>query len=289
MAIQLKNPESDATSRQLYKLHKLTGRSIEELESMNLNMQDASDRIDELENPRMTNGVKEEKESGYKRPPFSEAHVTIIEGDQRAGKSNTAVGMISDAYDNDCARVFCEEVLKIKCKVINFNRRSRKGKVLYKGRKRTLRVPQKYELHSPMRIFSNIHLYGMPYRYCPTFGDILAWLKAGIIKNGWLLIDESYIGMNARAGMTAFGKEIQKEAFQFAKSQLDVIIISHLPRLIDWTLRTIPTTHIVCSYNKKTRTITAVIKKRGEAGSRGITFDATQYWGKFKTLEKVTG
>ena len=220
--------------------------------------------------------------------PYTEARVTIIDGEQGDGKSCTATARVRDAYDKDCIRVFCENILKIKCVVKNYNRKSRIAKIKYNGRLKLVQIPPDYKLRSPMKIFCNYHLYGIPFIYCPSFHHILAWLEQGIIVKGWLIVDEAYVGMNARASMNQLGKELEKQYFQFRKMQLDVVIVTPMARLIDWTMRMIPTERIHCTYNKKTRRITLTIKKKGIHGERKVDYDATQYWGNYRTNERIT-
>ncbi len=227
------------------------------------------------------------EEERYVRPPFTEAHVTIIEGDNRSGKTNTAVARIVDSYWKDCVRIYCENVLHVKCDVRSYNRKNRVAKIRHKGGLRLLRIPQNYKLHSPMRIFCNFHLYGIPFTYCPSFIHMLTWLKQGKILDGWLVVDEAYVGMNARASMSTLGKALEEMYPQFAKMQLDVIIVTPMARLIDWVLRTIPTEHIHCEFNPKTRKITLTIRKKGIKGEQKVDYDATQYWPNFKTNERI--
>ena len=220
------------------------------------------------------------------RQPFTEARVTIIEGDQGSGKSNTGTARIVDAYRKDCVRGFCREK-KIDCIVKTYNHKKRAAKVRYKGELKLLQIPLEYKLHSDLRIYANFHLYGIRYVYCDSFGQILEWLKDGTIIGGILVIDEYYIGGNARESMGKLGKELLKQSFQYRKMQLEVIIITPMARLIDWTARIIPTEHIWCSYNEKTRRITLTIKKKGVKGTKEVTYDATQYWGNYWTNERV--
>jgi len=281
--VVLNNPNAPATKRQLFKIHQLTGDDTGELI---LTMQEASDKIEELELSQVSvNETPVIPTDG--RAPFTEAHVTIIEGQQRSGKTNTAVGKVRDSYDNDCVSIFCDKILKIKCEVIGYDRKYRIAKIKYQGERKLIRIPQAYELRSPMRIFCNFHLFGIPYTYCPSFRHILYWLKKGIIRDGWLILDEAHVGMNARGSMTLLGKELETQSFQYGKMQLDVIIITHMARMIDWALRTIPTEHINCTYNKKTRKVAYTLKKKGEQGSKEIVYDATQYFGNYWTNERI--
>lgn len=225
----------------------------------------------------------------YAPAPFTEARVCLVEGDQGGGKSTFGVARIRDAYDNDCARIFCENVLKIKCEIKHYDRRHRVVKIRYNGGLRLLRIPQNYKLYSPMgeHIFANIHLYGIPYRFCPSFEHLMLWLKQGKMVDGWLLVDEAYLGMNARACMTVLGKELESQYFQFRKMRLNIIIVSPMARLIDWTMRTIPTEHVRCEYNEKTCKVTATIRKRGKRGERKVDFEGIQYWPNFRTNERI--
>ena len=222
------------------------------------------------------------------KQPHTEAHVRIVEGDQRSGKTCYAVGYIKDTYDKDCVNIFCRDVLKIDCIVKSYDRKTRVARIKYNGENKLIQIPISYELISPLRIFSNIHLYGIPYVYIPSFTIMLKWLQQGVISNGWLLADEAHRGMSARGGMSKMGRAFVDEYFQFGKSLLDVILITHMSRLIDWTARAIPTERIHCSYNEKTYKITYSKKKRGEQGTKEITFDARQYFPYYETNEKVT-
>jgi hypothetical protein len=127
----------------------------------------------------------------------------------------------------------------------------------------------------------------MPYVYVPSFRHMLKWLKCGLISNGWLIMDEAHVGINARAGMTKLGQELVKQCFQFGKSKLDVMLITHMARLIDWTFRTVPTQRVHCSYDAKRHEVTYTLRKKDQKGTTEHTFDATQYWGSYRTNEKV--
>lgn len=280
--VTIKNPDAPATAKQLYRLHELTGRDTRDWD---LTKQKASNAIENLELKelaRNTDLIIPDDAS-----PHTEAHVKIITGAQRGGKTGTAVGFIKDSYDKDCVRIYCEKIFHVKCEVKAYYRKDRVAKIKHEGKVKYIEIPKEYKLHSPMRIFSNIHLFGMPYVYIPTFRHLIKWLKIGFIKKGWVLVDEAHLGINARAGMTQLGQELEKQSFQFGKMELDVIIITHMTRLIDWAIRTIPTEKLDCIYNPKNHKVTYAIKKKGQSGEREVTYDATQYWGNYWTNEKV--
>lgn len=284
--VTLRHPEAPASSKQLYRLRQLFDKMTMQEASDMISTLEAKDLKDLMVKPAVSPQLKQRKKE-YIRPPFTEAHVTIIEGDQRQGKTSTAVARIIDAYYNDCVRVFCEEVLHIKCEPKGYNYRTRRAKIKYAGDLKTLVVPQNYRMHSPMPIFSNVRLFGIPHYFCPSFNHILAWLKQDIITNCWLLADEAYVGMNARASMQALGKELANQYWQFGKMQLDVIIVTPMARLIDWELRTIPTEHIRCEYNSKTEKITLAIRKRGVRGERKLDYNAPYYRRFYDTNQRI--
>lgn len=275
----IKSPEAPATKKQLYRLQELTG-------GWKLNKQMASDIIQVMELNRLAQD-RDAQKMDYSDVPFEEPRVWIVEGEQRSGKTCTGVAKIVDAYHLDCVRIYCEEVLKIKCEVKSYDSRHRVAKIKQEGQIKVVSIPLNYKLHSPMRIYSNIHLFGVPYVFCPSFRHILYWLKSGFMTHGWLLMDEAHVGINARASMTELGQEMEKQSFQYGKAMLNVIIITHMARMIDWTARTIPTERLSCSYDKKTKYITYTMRKKGERGTREISYFAPQYFPYYWTNERI--
>ena len=278
MPILLKTPDAQATPKQLYKLHQLTG---EDTSNSKLTMQQASDAIDKLTNGQIPI-VQDDAPL-----PFNEAKVTLIEGDQGSGKSVTAVGMVVDSWYRACIVNYLKESgIEGICK--GYDRIHRIARIKTKTGTKLIRIPQEYELHSSLRIFANFHLYGIPFVYIPSFGHLLQWLKAGLIVNAILLIDEYYIGGNARDCMSAFGKELEKQSFQMRKMQLEVSLITPIASLIDKYARLTPTKHILCSYDKKRYEVTLTVKEKGVRGSRVLPpFDARQYFPFYWTNERI--
>lgn len=221
------------------------------------------------------------------KQPFNYARVTIIEGEQGSGKSCTGVARVVDAYFKDCVEIYCLEKLNIVCEAKAYDRKNRVARIKYNGDIKLIRIPLSYKLHSLINIFANFHFFGIKYKYYPSFQKILEGLKNGEINEGKLVIDEAYIGINARESMSALGKELEKQSFQYRKMQLEVIIITPMARLIDWTARIIPTERISCSYNERTYEITLTIKKKGQRGTKEVTYDATQYFPNYWTNERV--
>lgn len=277
--VVMKTPDAPATEKQLRYLHSLTG---EDTSAWNLTMQQASDRIQAIERQSViAQPVLEDDD------PFSEAHVQIVEGDQRSGKTNYAVGKIVDAYDRDCVRIFCKNMLCMDVVAKSYDRASRIAKIKIGKNISLIRIPSDYTMQTPMKIFANIHLFGVRYCFIPSFAYLLAGLKSGFISDGHLLVDEAHKGMGARGSMTTLGKGFMEEYFQFGKSKLDVFIVTHIARLVDWTARTIPTTRIHTTYNEQTKEITYTLRTKGDQTTKEITYDSRRYWPFYRTNEKV--
>jgi hypothetical protein len=109
----------------------------------------------------------------------------------------------------------------------------------------------------------------------------------GLLVDGWLLVDEYYVGGNARDSMTAFGKEMEKQSYQMRKMQLEVVIITPHAKLIDKWTRLTPTKHILCSCDAH-KMITLTVRKKGEKNAKILPpFDAREYFPFYWTNERI--
>jgi len=292
MTITLKHPDAPATKKQLWTLEQLSGKSYKDAD---LTMQSASNMIEALELKKIADARKNQVIDD--RTPFQEPHVTIVEGDQRSGKTTYVIGKTKDAYYKFCVKKYCLDILHMDCEVKAYDSKTRVAKIKYKGEVKLIQIPKDYKLNamtekdgkivSGFKVFSNIHIYGFPYVYIPSFRHLLKWLENGFISDGYLIVDEAHIGISARSGMTSQGQGFVDQYFQFGKSRLEVFLITHMARLIDWTARTVPTQRVHCTYNEKKKEITYTLQRKGQRGETEHTFDATQYWCNMNSNEKV--
>ncbi len=170
---------------------------------------------------------------------MSRAEITIIEGEQGSGKTNTAVAKAKDAIDKDPAT----------------------------------------------KVFANFHLYGIKYVYT-DLSTIVEYLNSKLITEGYVIIDESYIGVDARRGMSLLTQVLTWFGSQIRKRGLNLILIAQHGRMIDSRFRLFMTEHILCSYNEKTRMITLTIIERGKRRpKRTVSYYAPQYWKYYNTNE----
>lgn len=135
-----------------------------------------------------------------------------------------------------------------------------------------------------IKIFANFHLRGIKYVYA-DLGMIVEYLNSNLITDGYIVIDESYIGGDARMGMTLMTKVLTWFGSQIRKRGLHLILIAQHGRMIDYRFRLFMTEHILCSYNEKTCIVTLTIIERGKKKKKIVTYDSRQYRKYYDTNE----
>jgi hypothetical protein len=271
--------DTKCTPAQLYKLSQLSG---ENTYRWDISYEKAKEQIKDFASGKLV-------PKGNKQP-FNEAHVTLIEADQGQGKSNTATGLVVEAWYKDAANMWLWLLKKgdWQGEVKNYDRKTRIVRFKLDGVIKAYQIPESYKLISPLQIFSNYHLYGIPYVFIPSFTHLLFWLQKDFIIDGWLLIDELYLGAGARNNMTKLGKELSDQGFQMRKRQLEVVLITPVNSIIDKKVKLVPTKHIICSYNKVKREITLTVRVKGVSGAKTLPpYDATQFWSNYWTNERI--
>ena len=174
---------------------------------------------------------------------FNKAEIAIIEGEQGAGKTNTAVAKVADAIERG----------------VN------------------------------TKVFANFHLYGIKYVYA-NLSMIVEYLNTSLMsatgdEEVYVVIDESYIGGDARMGMTLMTRVLTWFGSQIRKRKLHLILIAQHGRMIDWRFRFFMTEHVLCSFNEKTNYIELKITRKGERKKKSINYFAPKYWKYYDTNE----
>jgi hypothetical protein len=292
----ISNPEAPATFKQKKYIGSILG--VELPKNSKLNMQLASDIIETFELSKIDYNEKSRNLQSNGKSPFTEAKVTFVAGEQGSGKSITAVARIIDAHDGKCVELWCEKYLKEKVICKSYNRTTRIAVIIQNGVKKAIRIPDKYDIQEPMRvddyekcpfrIFSNCHLYGVVYKFIPSFRHLILWLKRGIIKDCYLLLDEYYMGGSARGSMTTIGKELTNQNQQFRKGQMHVTIITPIDRLAEWSSRLTATERIDAeNFDKKTGIVTINIKRKGVQGTKVVRYNSLYYRRFYNTNERI--
>lgn len=227
--------------------------------------------------------------------PFSSAQISLCEGEQGDGKSNTAVARVIDAAISHIVAVRKQDGTEIKAAPLTTDDKQwlkSKGysytfdtvKLYYPdfGWK-VMRIPHDGIIVPSINIFCNFHLYGVVYTF-GTLAQIIEWFDAGIIQDGYLVLDENYIGGNAREGMGSLGRALTKYSMSFRKRHLHVILIYPHEKMADWIFRWAVRERIMCSNNEKTHYITLTIKRRKQP-TKTISYYSPQYWKYYWTDE----
>ena len=146
------------------------------------------------------------------------------------------------------------------------------------------KVVDAYNNDNTVKIFANFKLYGIKYVNA-SLATIVEYLNSNLITDGYIVIDESYIGGDARMGMTLMTKVLTWFGSQIRKRGLHLILIAQHGRMIDYRFRLFMTEHIMCSYNEKKHMITLTIVERGKKKKRSFSYDGSQYWKNYNTNE----
>jgi hypothetical protein len=218
-----------------------------------------------------------------KAKPFTFAPVTIIEGEQKSGKSETAVTRVIDPTFAGMTSVRLKDGTEVKAEpvlnkdgypIIGY------GKLYYPGQPpRTMAIPAgSLVIANDVRIICNFHLYGVRFAYMPL-KDIIMHLNDGVIKNCYLTIDEAYIGGDRRDGLSPLVKVISKLGFQLAKRHIILIMCLPDSSVLDLRFQKLETEHIVTSYDETQRKITMFIRNRKKyKRTREVSYYAPTYW-----------
>ncbi len=289
----IKNPTAPATERQLFRLHQLTGKDTRE---WNITMQQASNQIEGLELEHLEKEIPETVVNDDH--PFTEAHVTIVNGDQRGGKSNTLVAFPVGDYFNHLDAIVSPSGERIKAKVINKDDKALLKKCgIYPSflnyvrvysddekQSKLIKLPKDYFVLSPVHIFSNFHLYGVKYAYI-GIEDIIQYINTDLFNDAWILSDESVM-TDARNSMDSMGKLIAAFGATVGKRNAKLCIAAQYNEMVERRFRLFATTRITCSYDQDTKYVFLDIKKRGEP-MFSTEYYAPQYWRFFNTKELI--
>lgn len=226
-----------------------------------------------------------------KNKPMTYALVTIIDGEQGSGKSETAVSIVVNAthkgmtsigiyrgQDDKGKAVFtyckAEPVLsKNGFPIIGY------AKIWIPNQEpRTMKIPPKSIIVADdVRIIYNGHLWGIRYVHM-ELKDIIRHLNDGTIMNCYLIVDEAYIGGDRRDGLSPLVKTISKLSKQLRKRHIHLIMCTPDSTELDLRFQKIEVEHIVCSYDEYTQMITKYIRNRKKyKRPREVSYDARLY------------
>lgn len=223
------------------------------------------------------------KENVARVKPFTYAPVTIIEGEQKSGKTETAVTRVVDPTFANMTSVKLADGTIIKAQPL-LNKEGYPiigyGKLWLPNQEpRIMKIPPKScVIADSIKVICNGHLYGIRYFHM-KLRDIIMHLNDGLIRECFLIIDEAYIGGDRRDGLSPLVKVISKLGFQIAKRHITLIMCLPDSSVLDLRLQGLETEHIVTSYDEITQKITMFIRNRKKyKRPREVSYYAPTYW-----------
>lgn len=270
--MQLRNPDNPATDRQLYKLHQLTGEDTREWE---LTMAQASDRISALEvgievqQQSQWQPIPQEWEE-YLKNPMSYADVRLFFGDQRSGKSISAVACVIDDYYKYATHAVSPEGEVLKVRALNeMEQKYLQASVKSGGmgirydhlrhmrvfnddgtRSKIAEIPQEFTVLSPVKVFANRTLYGI--RYVPfDVVKFLSYINTDLMTAGWFILSESVL-INKKDTMSNMGRFMEWFGAECGKRHLRMIVDMQYRRMLQSIFHLYATTTVECTYDSET-------------------------------------
>ncbi len=220
--------------------------------------------------------------------PFEYALATLVEGDQGSGKNWFMTARVVDATFANITAVKLPNGEIVKATLLSPMQVGKARFWLPDRPPFISKVPTgSCVIADSVNIYANYHLYGIRAKYV-TLAQIIELLAAQIIVDCYLLVDEHYIGGDARGGMTAVVKTFSEQGYQMRKRHVKLMMAAPIGRLLDWRFKSIVTEHIICEYNKEKQEHTFTTKKKGERKYHTTPpIYAPQYWKYFDTDEQV--
>ena len=201
-----------------------------------------------------------------KAKPFNYAPVTIIEGEQKSGKTVTAITRPIDETFSHLTAVKLANGLTIKAEpalkdngypIVGY------GKLYMPNQSpRIMKIPpNSCIIADSVKIIYNGHLYGIRYAHM-KLKDIIQHLNDGTIRDCYLIIDEAYIAGDRRQGLSPAVKVISKLGWQLAKRHIILTLCLPDASALDLRFQKIETEHIITTYDPNTQYVTMFIRNR---------------------------
>lgn len=217
--------------------------------------------------------------SEFLKTPMSFADIRLLFGDQRQGKSITAVASVIDDYYQ-----YLTHVVSPEGEVLNANALSEReqeyleapvnkgGLGLYYNHLKHMRifnddgtkskivsVPSNYKVLSSVKVFANFHLYGIRFMFS-GLEMLISYINEPLMTNGWIVLDESVL-TDKRDTSTLVGKFMVWFGAQCGKRHLRMVIASQYANMIQSRFHLFATTRVECSYDADTAIVSLEVNK----------------------------
>jgi len=230
----------------------------------------------------------------------AKADARLVTGDLRSGKTCFIVGSAKDDYylnlnglvvPNNSGQIIKAGALKqddwdeLKRKGIKFHP-FKYVKVFSEDMRQSkvIRIPKDYLVWSPVKIFSNFHLYGLRYALI-GITQILEDINGNTIEDAWFLSDEA-AWLDKRQNMSMEGKTMGSEFISsIGKRRLHFLQTVPYQNFIEGRYIQIATIRVLCKYDPGTNIITADVKDGGNP-SQSVDIYAPYYWPNYNANER---
>jgi hypothetical protein len=215
----------------------------------------------------------------------NEAFCTLIEAQMGGGKTNTVTGLVSDDYVSNMYTIASPSGYNYPVKNCRIDATT--GNIVAKldcEDNRSVYVPKDFETFSTTKIFANYHLYGVKYVYA-SFGEVLRFINTDIMKDSKWIIDEGWLGADARRGMSPLTILITQYAQLMRKLNIELFWLTQHARFLDWRVRYIAKRKILTKYNKDTHMIRLLIQDLVKGTEKVVSYYAPTYWRFYDTNE----
>lgn len=146
-------------------------------------------------------------------------------------------------------------------------------------------VVDKFKADPSVKIFANFHLYGIKSVYKPTFVEIMQLIIDLNIQDCTVVIDEAGNEGESRRGMSNATIAFTQYINQMRKRKIDLIVIVQNGRFLDWRIKWVMDTRILCEFNENTNYIKLIIKDIKKGKEKIVSYYAPQYWKYYDTDE----
>jgi hypothetical protein len=283
----LQTPDAPASSRQLWKLHTLTG---EDTRGLDITMQEAHDKIAQLEAGRIHKW--EEMPSEWRRfieTPMSFADARLFFGDQGQGKSITTVACVIDDVYNYITHVVTPDGEIIKANSLGESEVAYLESPKEKGglgirynhlkhirifnddgtKSKIVAIPPTFTVISPVKVFANRTFYGI--RYMPfDIAQFIQYINTPLMANGWVVLSESVL-ISRKDTMSYVGRFMEWFGAECRKRHLRMVIDMQYRKMLNSTFHLYATTNVECSYDPETTIVTL------DVNDSSPTMNSTQY------------
>jgi hypothetical protein len=224
---------------------------------------------------------------------LSDYFCTLVEAPMGGGKTNTVTGLITDDlfaaitsiqepdYVDDHGLIYPGKIYPCVAHSMNMD-----GMIvrLQCEDERLVLIPDDFIINSPVKIFANYHLYGIPYVFA-DFSTVLNLMNSDTMHGCKWVIDEGWLGADARKGMSPLTILITQYAQLMRKMEIDLYWITQHARFLDWRIRYIAKRKILTKYNSNTRQCRLMIQDLIKGTEKVIHYDAPIYWRYYNTNE----